>query len=116
MIRAWNSHRFYGTIRQGEPLRRRCSLTAKVNAALSLTRPFLPRGRHTHDLASKTPVLLARFVLGVYPIGSNPFVYAVCRRTVPPVLGLAMRLGLRHTMRLDAASLSPYMRRRQASG
>jgi hypothetical protein len=63
MIRAWNSRRFCGTIRQGEPLRRRCSLTAKDGVALSLTRPFLPRGHHTHDQAPKTHSVVHR--LGV---------------------------------------------------
>jgi hypothetical protein len=54
--------------------------------------PTRPYWRYTHDWASKT--LLSGLVSGrclylsVYPIASELFVHAGCRRTAPPMLGL----------------------------
>jgi hypothetical protein len=51
-----------------------------------------PMRAKAHDPASKTlvggPLGGVGLCLAVYPFASEPFVYAGCRRTVPPVLGL----------------------------
>jgi hypothetical protein len=52
--------------------------------------------RHTHNPTSKTRLVQLGSMRclwpAVYPIVLEPFVHAVCRRTVPPVRGLGERL------------------------